>query len=95
MRNKNAFSGSFLFILSIASSYEKLDNLIQTANSLSVILTDYRKHRFYTIDPNRLEIDPYELESFLDDPDDWFEQNGYFFVSGFSTGSSFSTVLTY
>lgn len=60
-----------------------------------MILTDYRKHRFYTINPNLLEFDPDELESFLEDPDDWYEKNGYFFVLGYSTGSSFSTVLTY
>jgi hypothetical protein len=40
-------------------------------------------------------MDEFELESFSEDPDRWFEDNGYFFVAGYSTGSTFSSVLTF
>ena len=40
---------------------EKLDEDIGNANSLSVIITDYRKYKYYTIDQNKLKFDPEEL----------------------------------
>jgi hypothetical protein len=49
---KNEF-GLFIFIItSINVTDSSIVNHIETANSISVILTDYRKHRYYSVSPS-------------------------------------------
>jgi hypothetical protein len=53
-------------------------------------LTDYRRHYYYSVTPRQLEFELEELQYLKEwGPEKWFEEFGYFFVVGFTTGSIF------
>lgn len=95
VKKRSEFGISIFILLSVTSNPFNENEHIETANSISAILTDYRKHLHYSLNPNKLEMDEYDLELFSEDPDKWFEENGYFFVAGYSTGSTFTAILSY
>jgi len=53
-------------------------------------LTDYRSHYYYSVTPGQLIFETEELELLKEwGPEKWFHEFGYFFVVGYTTGSSF------
>jgi hypothetical protein len=61
----------------------------ETVDAVTAILTDYRSHYYYSVTPRQLEFEE-ELQYLKTwGPEKWFEEFGYFFIVGYTTGSSF------
>jgi len=76
-------------------NYDMVTKLFDSVNTVSVALTDYRKHYFKSVPASRYVLPSGEVDIFVDDPVDFFSYFGYFFVSGFTTGSTFTGALNY
>ncbi len=58
-------------------------------------MTDYRRHLYKYVPSTRLLIDEWDIETFVEDPIDFFQSFGYYYVAGITTGSSFEGSLNY
>ena len=59
------------------------------------MLMDYRRHRYLSIPASAWTMNEDDIKSLIDDPEYFYLMNGYFYVSGISTGSMFEGNLIY
>jgi cephalosporin-C deacetylase-like acetyl esterase len=45
-----------------------MNKKIETVNAITAVLTDYRKHYYWTVSPSSLKMDDREVEMFVEDP---------------------------
>ena len=81
--------------LKVKSDFNHLINYTETTNALTIMLSDYRRHKYLSIPASAWRIDDNDLETMYSDPEYFYMQNGYFFVAGISTGSMFEGNLIY
>ena len=91
---KASFSGGG-WGLEVKAGYDALNKKFDSVNSVSVDLTDYRVHNYKYISASELKLDEADVYDFQDDPSYFFEKHGYYFVIGYTTGSTFDGILNY
>jgi hypothetical protein len=93
-QHRNNFEGGG-WGLKVKSAVNHLIKNTETTNALTVILSDFRRHKYNSIAANSWVVSEYDLEIMVMDPELFYELNGYFFVAGISTGSEFEGNLIY
>ena len=81
--------------LKVKAAVNHLVKDTETTNALTVILTEYRKHKYNYVPASAWRVADYDLENILSDPELFYLMNGYFYVAGISTGSVFEGNLIY
>ena len=81
--------------LKVKSDFNHLINYTETTNALTIMLSDYRRHKYLSIPASAWIINDADLDTMQHDPDFFYELNGYFYVAGISTGSMFEGNLIY
>jgi len=92
-QHRNNFEGGG-WGLKVKSAVNHLIKDTETTNALTVILSDFRRHKYLSIPASAWKMYDFDLDA-LSEPDYFYTLNGYFYVAGISTGSMFEGNLIY
>lgn len=81
--------------LKVKAAVNHLVKDTESTNALTVILIDYRRHKYNYVPASAWSVASYDLDTMKDYPEMFYELNGYFYVAGISTGSMFEGNLIY
>ena len=81
--------------LKVKAAVNHLVKDTESTNALTVILTDYRRHKYNSIPASAWSVASWDLETMKESPELFYDMNGYFYVAGISTGSMFEGNLIY
>jgi len=79
----------------VKAGLDMMNKNFDSVNSVSVDLTDYRVHNYVYVSAAQMDLDEGDADDFTYDPEYFFERNGYYFVIGYTTGSTFDGILNY
>ena len=93
-QHRNNFEGGG-WGLKVKSAVNHLIKDTETTNALTFMLSDYRRHKYNSVAASAWRVADFDLETMQTDPEYFYNLNGYFYVAGISTGSTFEGNLIF